>query len=168
MGSEKYISTRFREMFKLFKSAKKQQSFQWLDALSEQVLGKWMHFQIYLSLWVAGDQRLVLRKGCNWKIFEEIVNVTYLKKLANFIGKHLFWSLFLIKLQAREPNFLFFLIKLQASEPNFLFLRFQNNFSSEICEIFKSTCFEEHLWISGYVSSGNLVYNAWENKANEA
>ena len=39
MGSEKYISTRFREMFKLFKSAKKQ-SFQWLDALSEQVLGK--------------------------------------------------------------------------------------------------------------------------------
>ena len=40
MGSEKYIFTRFREMFKLFKSAKKQQSFQWLDALSEQVLGK--------------------------------------------------------------------------------------------------------------------------------
>ena len=51
MGSEKYISTRFREMFKLFKSAKKQQSFQWLDALSEQVFGEWMHFQIYLSLW---------------------------------------------------------------------------------------------------------------------
>ena len=45
-----------------------------------------------------------------------------LKNLQNFAGKYLFWSLFLIKLQA--------------------FMRF----FCEICEIFKNTYFEEHLW----------------------
>ena len=43
-----------------------------------------------------------------------------LKKIANFTGKHLCWSFFLIKLQLRLLSY-------------------------EICEIFKNTYFEEHL-----------------------
>ena len=63
---------------------------------------------------IAGDQGFVVRKGYWSKIFEQIVTVAYpkkqppevfckkcaLKSFANFTGKHLCWSLFLIKLQA--------------------------------------------------------------------
>ena len=40
MGSEKYIFTRFREISKFFRSAKKQQSCECLNALLEQAFGK--------------------------------------------------------------------------------------------------------------------------------
>ena len=45
-----------------------------------------------------------------------------LKNFANFTGTNMCWSFFLIKLQAPTQVF-----------------------SCEICEIFKNTCFEEHL-----------------------
>ena len=55
-----------------------------------------------------------------------------LKNFVIFTGKNLCWSHFLIKLQASRPETL---------------LKKDSNtvFSCEYCEIFKSTCFEEHL-----------------------
>ena len=55
-----------------------------------------------------------------------------LKHFANFIGKHRYWSLFLIKLQAFRPG---------------TFLKRDSNtvFSCEIREIYKNTYFEEQL-----------------------
>ena len=83
--------------------------------LYRQFFGKWMHFQIFLSLWeleVMIDL-LCLYLLC-WKIFEQIVTFTYLKKqqpevickkaalknFAKFYRNQLCWSLFIIKLQA--------------------------------------------------------------------
>ena len=57
------------------------------------------------------------------------------KNLANFTGKHLCWSLFLIKLQA----FRCIPVKFAC-----VFLLTQV-FSCEICQIFQNTYFEEHL-----------------------
>ena len=56
-----------------------------------------------------------------------VLKLRVLKDFANFIGKHLCWSLFLIKLQARRPK-----TPIQM-------------FSCEICEILRNTYFEEHL-----------------------
>ena len=71
-----------------------------------QVFGKWMHFQIILSLWELEVMTDLLCAYC-WKIFEQIVTVAYLKKVickkrclknfANFTGNHLCWSLFIIR-----------------------------------------------------------------------
>ena len=47
------------------------------------------------------------------------------KNLANFTGKYLFWGLFFIKLQVKKSP--------------------KQVFSCEICDIFKSTFFEERL-----------------------
>ena len=44
-----------------------------------QVFGKWMHFQIILSLWELEVMTDLLCMYC-WKIFEQIVTVAYLKK----------------------------------------------------------------------------------------
>ena len=55
-----------------------------------------------------------------------------LKKFANFIGKHLCWSQFLIKLQALEPATL---LKINSSTDT----------SCAICGIFKNTYLGEHL-----------------------
>ena len=63
---------------------------------------------------VAGNKRFAVRKRYPWKIFEQNVTVAYFKNqppevfckkralenLANFTGKYLCWSLFLINLQA--------------------------------------------------------------------
>ena len=83
-----------------------------------QVFGKWIHFQIILSLWYLEVMTDLLCVYC-WKIFEQIVTVAYLKKqqpevickkgalknFTNFTGNHLCWSLFIIKLQ-RPATFL--------------------------------------------------------------
>ena len=58
-----------------------------------------------------------------------LLKKSVLKNFANHTGKHLCWSLFLIKLQAY----------------NFIKKRLQHLFSSEICEIFNNIYFEEHL-----------------------
>ena len=55
-----------------------------------------------------------------------------LKNFAIFTGKHLYWSLFLIKLQAFRPATL-------------LNRGSNTGVSCEICEIFKNIYFEEHL-----------------------
>ena len=55
-----------------------------------------------------------------------------LKNLRNFTGKHLCWSLFLIKFQVFKP------LILLKRDSNTLF-------SCEICEIFRNSYFEEHL-----------------------
>ena len=54
------------------------------------------------------------------------------KNFAIFTGKHLSWSLFLIKLQGLRPAIL---LKRDSTQV----------FSCEYCEIFKNTYFEEHL-----------------------
>ena len=64
----------------------------------------------------------------------------------NFTGKHLCWSLFLIKLLAFRPGTLF------KETPTPVF-------SSEICKIFKNTYFEEHLRTTASVFS-----KFWENE----
>ena len=67
------------------------------------------------------------RPDKRWKqVLEVFCKKGVLKNLANFAGKHLCWSLFLIKLQ-------------QIRSATLLML------SCEICEIFKNTYFEEHL-----------------------
>ena len=55
----------------------------------------------------------------------------FLEFIANFTGKHLYWSLCLIKLQAFRPTT--------------LLQRDSTGVFCEICEIFKITYFEEHL-----------------------
>ena len=58
------------------------------------------------------------------------------KNFANFTGKHLYWSLFLIQLKAQKAcNF----IKKETSV---------QVLSREFCEIFKNTSFTEHLWMT--------------------
>ena len=61
-----------------------------------------------------------------------------LKNFASFTGKHPCWSLFLIKLQA------FRVATLLKETPTQVF-------SSEICEIFKNTYFEEFLRMTASV-----------------
>ena len=68
-----------------------------------------MHINIFLA-W--RDLRAVIRKCSSKQVF--------LKTFSNFTGKHLYWSLFLIKVQA---------------------LRLTQTLSCEICEIFKNTIF---------------------------
>ena len=61
MGSEKYISTRFRLISNLLRSGRtaKLLMLRWdfrkkgvcCESLSEQVFAKWTHFQISLSMW---------------------------------------------------------------------------------------------------------------------
>ena len=58
-----------------------------------------------------------------------------LKNFANFTGKNLCWSLFLIKLEFWGPATL--LIKTLTQQLSF-----------EICKLFKNNYFEEHLWTS--------------------
>ena len=68
---------------------------------------------------VAGDKRLVVRKRYLWKTFEQIVAVAFFWKpatagvlweknavenLANFTGKYISWSPYLINLQAWGPE----------------------------------------------------------------
>ena len=55
-----------------------------------------------------------------------------LRNFANFIGKHLCWSLFLMELQAWRPA------TLLNRDPTLVFSR-------GICEIFKNIYFKEHL-----------------------
>ena len=63
------------------------------------------------------------------------VKKVVLKNFANFTGKNLCWSLFLIKLQFQGPATL-----LKKTSTKVL--------PCEICEPFKSNYFEEHLWMS--------------------
>ena len=76
--------------------------------VSEQVFGKWMHFQISLSLWELQLSEI----GCAWKIslkhlWAHLSLFLILKSshrscsiekgvLKDFTGKHLCWNLFLI------------------------------------------------------------------------
>ena len=64
-------------MSKLFKSAKEQQSCWCLNALPEQVSGKWMHFQICLLLW---ELQVIRDLLCVGEIAEHFVTVACLKK----------------------------------------------------------------------------------------
>ena len=70
------------------------------------------------------------------------------KNLANFTGKHLCWSLFLIKLLQIGPESL---------------LKLDSNM--EICEIFKNTYFEEHLptdSLLGKKNESHSLNRSWE------
>ena len=134
----------------MFRSSFRKKSFQicYKNALSEQVLGKWMHFQSSLSLWELHVIRYLL---CVRDVAETSLNNLFklllilksshcscsVEKVAlkNFTGKHLFWSLFLIKLQV-------------VSECWCLPLKFAKFLRTLI---FKNNCI-----------SRNFVYNAWK------
>ena len=97
MSSEKFISTIFRYKSKFFRGPKEQESWWCLDQISAStkfvlnflqkpcmgtVFSKWTNFQISFLLWdleVITDL-LCVRKGYSWKILEQIVTVSYLKK----------------------------------------------------------------------------------------
>ena len=65
-------------MSKLFSSAKEQQSC--LTALSEQVFGKWMNFQVcHRESCRWSEILLCVKYIASWKIFEQIVTIAYLK-----------------------------------------------------------------------------------------
>ena len=66
-------------------------------------------------------------------------NKVVLKNFAVFTRKHLYWNLFLIKLQAFRPATLSKWIPTQT-------------FFCEYCEIFKRTYFEKHLWTAASLS----------------
>ena len=77
-----------------------------------------------------------------------------LENPTNFTGKYLCLSLFLRNLKAwgpflKRPELLFFKKRLQ-----------HMYFTGEICVIFERTWYEDHLWNSASVSSGNVIYNA--------
>ena len=78
-------------------------------------------FFFYSSIYGSSHRRCSVKKGV-------------LKNFANFTGKHLFWSLFLIKLQASGLGLQLY----QKETP-------KKAFSCEICEIFKNTYFGKHL-----------------------
>ena len=69
------------------------------------------------------------------------------KKLSDFTGKHLYWSLILMKLQAGGTSN--FINKEAAIEL----------FSCEFCKIFKNTYFDEHLLLhlKCYISVKNTA-----------
>ena len=76
-----------------------------------------------------------------------------LKNFANFIGKYLCWSLFLIKLQT-------FMTATLLKRDSYTAVSF------EICGIFKNTCFEEHLRTAASVSRGQLLRKTSQNLPN--
>ena len=82
-----------------------------------------------------------MRKWCESRISHRrcSANKVVLKNFAVFTRKHLYWSLFLIKLQAFWPA------TLSKWTPT-------QTFSCEYCEIFKSTYFEKHLWTAASLS----------------
>ena len=115
--------------------------------------GKWMHFQISLSLWelqvirdllCVGDivekslnklSLLIILKGrC---ISEVYLEKDVLKNFANFKGKHLCWSLFLIKLRSSGPATLF------KRDSNAIVFQWNlRNFSEHLCwKRFVNHCF---------------------------
>ena len=82
-------------------------------------LGHTMNHIDLLGLFRSSHQRCSVKKGT-------------VKNFANFTGNHLCWSLFLIMLQVFRAAT--------------LLKRYSNTeFSYEICKIFKSTCFKDHL-----------------------
>ena len=110
---------------------------------SEQGFGKWMDFQISLSLW---ELQIIRDWLCVRDIGETSLNrlllLLILKSshrscsvekgaLKNFTGKHLCWSLFIIELQVAG---------LRANFANF----------------------EEHLFLRKLVFSSNFIYNSWK------
>ena len=80
-----------------------------------QVFGKWIHFQIILSLWELEVMTVcyacIAEKSLNrllWLLLKSSnqrwsVKKCALKNFAKFTGNHLCWSLFIIKLQAWGP-----------------------------------------------------------------
>ena len=79
-----------------------------------------------------------------------------LKNFALFIGKHLWWSLFLIHLQALRPvfpSYLNFIMQLYLKETP------AQVFSCEYCKIFKNTYFEEHLRTAASIKNKLNVRN---------
>ena len=98
-----------------------------------------------------------------WKIFEQIVTVAYFKKQPPevFCKRTCSWKFrkFYRKIPALESHF----NKVAGLRETF-WKRDSNTciFSIEICEIFESTYFGEHLWTSAFVSSTNFIYNAWK------
>ena len=107
--------------------------------------GKWMYFQISLSLWKLQVTRDLL---CVRDIAEKCLNRLLLlkssyqrcmaekdvfKKFKNFLGKHLCWNFFNKVAGLRAFNF----VKMELQ---------RSYFPVNICEIFKNTYIEEHLW----------------------
>ena len=112
---------------------------------SIEVFGKWRHFQIRLLLWEmqvvryflcvrhTGEKSLNRLLDCycslSWKQPPEAFRKKVaLKNFANFTGKHLCWSLFLIKLQAQGP-----FLKRDSNTGVFQ-SNFRNSFEKSICE----------------------------------
>ena len=85
------------------------------------------------------------------------LEVFYKKKvfLKNQQGKHLCWSLFLIKLQQIRPESL---LKVGSN----------TDVSCEICEIFKNTYFEEHLPTDASINERERDTYALLGKKNES
>ena len=96
---------------------------------------------------------LFFHKVTGWKpetvrssYWKSSVKTGVLKKFANFTGKSLCWSLFLIKLQFWGPATL-----LKKTPTQVL--------SCEICKLFKSNNFEEHLWVFASKGTATQVFS---------
>ena len=106
--------------------------------LYRTIFGKWMHFQISLSLWELQVIRdwLCIRDFAETSLNRLLLFLMlkshwscYVEKgvLIDFTKIHFCWSLFLIKLQAWGPA--------------------AQVFSSEICKIFENTYFLKQLYL---------------------
>ena len=100
----------------------------------------------------AGDQIIIVCNRYRWKFFEQIVTVAYVKSshqkcsvktrslenFANFTGKYLRWSLFLIKFQAWGPENVF----KKTTTDAFFTVKFAKFFRAPILEkICEQLCF---------------------------
>ena len=127
-------------------------------------------FQIYFVIvGVAVDTKFAVPKRYPWKIFEQNTTVAYFKNQPSevFCKKKCLKVLPICQENTCVGVFFNRFTGLKAW--SFLKKRLQHMyFSSEICETFESTYFEVHLCTSAFVSSGNFIYNAWKDTANEA
>ena len=149
MGSEKYISTRFRQISKLFRSAKERHKLLIFKRYIGTIFGKWMHFQICLSLWelqVTRDLLCLVRE-----IAEKSLNRL------------------LLLLILKSSTFHRKTLVLESCRNKFGGLRIELSEKKTLTQVFfqwnlrnNKTYFEEHWWTSASVSLGNFIYNAWK------
>ena len=112
----------------------------WLLLCARDIAEKSLNRLLLLPILKSNHRRCHVEKGV-------------LKNFTNFTGKHLCWSLFLIKPQVRVSAAL---LKWDSSHV----------FSSKIGEIFKNTI-EKHLLTTASVSSCVFIYNHEKDTANE-
>ena len=149
MGSEKYISTRFRQISKLFRSAKERHKLLIFKRYIGTIFGKCMHFQTCVSLWelqVARDLLCLVREIVEKSLKRLLLllilkSSTFHRKTPVLVScRNKFGGLRAELSEKKTPAQVFFQWNLR------------NN----------STYFEEHWWTSAFVSLGNFIYNAWK------